>query len=313
MFTIKRYLPEYAEQWNSFVSNAKNATFLLDRRYMDYHSDRFRDHSLMIFRDDQLHALLPANEDGSMLVSHQGLTYGGLIMDSHATAPETILIFRAINDYARQAGFKLLRYKPIPHIYHLLPAEEDLYAIFRTCQPRVVSCGISSTIFMQNRLKWGRGRKGNVNRARRNGITIEANSNRWADFWQVLSDNLQATYATSPVHSLSEIMLLKERFPENIILYVALKDNRVVGGTVLYLTPRVLHSQYISASEEGKLLCAIDAIFNQVINEDFTDYPVFDFGISTEDNGHVLNESLITQKERFGGRGILYNAYEWDL
>ena len=70
MFEIRKYTDADKEVWNAFVDQSRNATFLLDRSYMDYHRDHFTDHSLMIFRNDKLYALLPANEDGDIFYSH---------------------------------------------------------------------------------------------------------------------------------------------------------------------------------------------------------------------------------------------------
>ena len=95
---IRRYTPAFADEWNQFVAASKNGTFLFDRRYMDYHADRFQDHSLLFFRRGKLYALLPANVDGDTLYSHQGLTYGGLIMSDKTTAAEIVDIFRLLND-----------------------------------------------------------------------------------------------------------------------------------------------------------------------------------------------------------------------
>ena len=79
-FEIKRYnCDKNLEEWNQFVKNSKQGTFLLDRSYMDYHSDRFTDHSLLVYRQGKLYALLPANERDHTLYSHQGLTYAGLL------------------------------------------------------------------------------------------------------------------------------------------------------------------------------------------------------------------------------------------
>ena len=49
MFDIVRYTADKEAEWNAFVAQSKNGTFLFDRGYMDYHSDRFTDHSLMFF------------------------------------------------------------------------------------------------------------------------------------------------------------------------------------------------------------------------------------------------------------------------
>ena len=76
-----------AEEWDAFVRTSKNGTFLHERRFMDYHADRFSDCSLMIYEDNELVALFPANWDANefVLYSHQGLTYGGLLLTSETT------------------------------------------------------------------------------------------------------------------------------------------------------------------------------------------------------------------------------------
>ena len=106
--------------------------------------------------------------------------------------------------------------------------------------------------------------------------------------------------------------LLKERFADNITLYEAIgEDGEVLAGMLLYRCGRVLHSQYLAASPEGKKVGAIEAIIDVVLDVEKADY--FDFGISTEDDGHMLNEGLISQKEGFGGRGVCYDRYEYSL
>ena len=61
MLKVDRYDPSRADQWNRFVATSRNGTFLFDRRYMDYHKNRFEDLSLVISKDDRIVALLPAN------------------------------------------------------------------------------------------------------------------------------------------------------------------------------------------------------------------------------------------------------------
>lgn len=312
MIDIRHYEPQSASEWNAFVPESKNGTFLFDRRYMDYHSDRFADSSLMVYRDGRLFALLPANREGDVLCSHRGLTYGGLVTGPSATASAVVEVFEAVNAYLRGEGLRRVVYKAVPWIYHRVPAEEDLYALFRVCRARLVARDISSAIMQPHRLKWHRDRRYGINRCRNNGVAVEL-SDDFEGFWPVLEDNLMRSHGARPVHSLGEIRLLKSRFPDNILLYVARRDGRVLGGTVLYVTPQVVHAQYISASAEGKALRVIDAIYDRILNGDFADCLYFDFGKSTEDCGRVLNESLIYQKEGFGGRGVCYDWYEWSL
>lgn len=311
MFEIIQYTSSYREQWNEFVRNSKNGTFLLNRDYMDYHSNRFIDNSMMIFRKGKLYAILPANIKGTELHSHQGLTYGGLLMSDKNSTMDTLEIFNLINQKIKELGVKVVIYKPVPHIYHSLAAEEDLYALFKL-NAKLVVRNISSTIFQDNKLKFIESRKSGVRKALLNNVIVEESLNYTA-FWDVLCANLSAKHNIKPVHNLSDIELLHSRFLDQIKLFVAKKDNVVIGGTVVYELGQVIHTQYIAATEEGKHIGALDLLFHILINEIYINIPIFDFGHSTEEAGHVLNERLIFQKEGFGGRGICYDTYRYEI
>jgi len=301
-----------ADEWNLFVAASKNGTFLFDRRFMDYHSDRFCDHSLLVYRDQRLYALLPANQKDDTLVSHGGLTYGGLVTDSRCSAKGVLDAFTAINEYLRQQGFRHVVYKAVPWIYHQLPAEEDLYALTSVCHARLTIRDISSAIIGDRKIRFSESRKSGIRKAHRQGLTI-AESTDFATFWQILNENLTGKYGVRPVHSVAELELLHSRFPEKIRLYMAFDGETPVGGTLLFLTPQVLHTQYISANAFGKQHGAIDLLFDHLINNTYKDYPYIDFGKSTVSDSADLNEQLIFQKEGFGARAVCYDTYEYDL
>lgn len=312
MFEIRRYTPEYADEWNRFVAESKNGTFLFDRRYMDYHSDRFCDHSLLFYVGHRLLAVLPAHAVGDTLCSHQGLTYGGLVMSHRLTIVQTMTLFRELNFELRAEGFRRVLYKCVPWIYHRLSAEEDIYALYHECHARIVARDFATNIFMSGGLHWERVRRRGVVRAQRAGVSVELSDN-YVAFWDVLTQNLRAKYGVKPVHSLQEIELLHSRFPQTIQLYQAVKDGVVLGGVVLYVTPQVVHAQYSSATSDGKQLGVIDLLYHRIFS-DYKDYPYFDFGRSTEQpDGSGLNEKLVFQKEGFGGRGLCYDIYEYCL
>ena len=312
MYEIRRYTPEMADEWNLFVASSKNGTFLFDRRYMDYHSDRFEDCSLMVYRKNRLFALLPGNRKDKTYVSHQGLTYGGLITDGQATAEHVCDIFVAVNAWLKDHHFHKVIYKPVPWIYHSLPADEDLYALFVRCQARLVERDVSSTIVFANRLKFTESRLSGVRKARRNGLVVRE-SDDIDSFWSILTQNLQMKYGAMPVHTALEMRLLKDRFPQHIRLFMTYKSELPLGGTVLYLTPQVVHTQYISASLEGKRLGALDLLFYHLLNEESFSCPYFDFGTSARENSNEVNSSLFFQKQGFGGRSVCYDWYEYDL
>lgn len=314
MFEVRQYSTQNKTEWDRFLDTAKNATFLFNRDYMDYHSDRFLDNSLMVYRKGALYAMLPANRRDNKLYSHQGLTYGGLIMNRKATTVEILEVFGLINEFIKTQGIEKVIYKPTPYIYHSIPAQEDLYALFRLTDAHIIGRNISSTIYQDDKVKFIESRKSGIRKAKSNNITIEESTD-FSAFWEILETNLKTRYGVKPVHSLEEMQLLAGRFPERIKLFMARSiDGRALGGTVIYITgSKVVHTQYISANLEGKELGALDLLFDHLINVEFCNYPIFDFGQSTEDQGRILNESLIFQKEGFGGRGMMYDIYEYTL
>lgn len=309
---IRRYRREDKELWNSFVSKARNATFLFDRNYMDYHADRFDDNSFMFYHKGKLKAVLPANVAGDTLYSHQGLTYGGLLLDKKATVEDVLECFDSLNSWLRENGISKVVYKALPWIYQQYPSEEDLYALTWKCKVQLISRDISSSIVIDNKLKFAESRKSGIRKALSLNIEV-GESNDVDGFWHVLEDNLGNRYNAKPVHTASEMKLLMSRFPNNIKLYVAKMNGEIVGGTLIYVTPQVVHTQYISASVEGKKHGALDLLFDYIINKVYANCRYFDFGKSTEQGGAYLNEPLIFQKEGFGGRGVCYDWYQWEL
>ena len=309
---IRRYRREDKELWNSFVSKARNATFLFDRNYMDYHADRFDDNSFMFYHKGKLKAVLPANVAGDTLYSHQGLTYGGLLLDKKATVEDVLECFDSLNSWLHENGKSKVVYKALPWIYQQYPSEEDLYALTWKCKAQLISRNIASTIVIDNKLKFAESRKSGIRKALSLNIEV-GESNDVDGFWHVLEDNLGNRYNAKPVHTASEMKLLMSRFPNNIKLYVAKMNGEIVGGTLIYVTPQVVHTQYISASVEGKKHGALDLLFDYIINKVYANCRYFDFGKSTEQGGAYLNEPLIFQKEGFGGRGVCYDWYQWEL
>ncbi len=307
---IKLYCPENKSEWDSFLKGAKNGTFLFRRDYMEYHHNRFVDSSLLFYKDENLCALLPANRDCDTLFSHQGLSYGGLVLSPFVSTVDVMDIFTLLKTWMKEQGIEKLYYKSIPHIYHQLPGEEDLYALFRN-DAKLIGRNISSALDYRNRLTYSSQRKRGLSKARKTGLTVDESTD-FSAFWEILSCNLKNKYNANPTHSLDEMIYLSALFPTNIKLHTVIQGKNIVGGCVMYITDVVAHIQYIAATDDGKNSGAIDALVNYLINE-YSDKRFFDYGISTERNGAYLNEQLIRQKEGFGLRGIVYDTYLIEL
>lgn len=308
---IVRYTPDKQELWDTFVAQSRNGTFLHKRAYMDYHSLRFDDHSLLFYRGDELTALLPANVKGDTIASHGGLTYGGLILSNAATARGVLQIFEALLHYiSTETTATTLLYRPVPHIYHRYPCEEELYALFRS-GAQLVERKISSTIELDARIP-PRGRR-KLTAAAKNRLHI-SEAHNYSPFWHILGSRLQDKYGVAPVHTLQEIELLHSRFPQNIRLYcISDSSGTLLGGTLLYITDRVAHMQYTGSTDEGRRTGALDYLYEYIFEQLRPAIRYFDFGISTEEGGHYLNDGLIAYKERLGGRATMYDAYTIEI
>jgi hypothetical protein len=310
-FSIERYYPDHAEEWDAFVSESKNATFLFMRTFMDHHRDRFQDHSLIIRKDDKIFALMPANRVGDELHSHQGLSYGGLITSQTMTTPRMLQIFKQLLEHLRSAGLRRLYYKTIPAIYHLIPAEEDLYALF-LADATLRRRDTLSVIPLQRRGPVQMRRRRGSAKAKRQGIVVSEGFG-WRRFWTLLSDVLWRRYGVDPVHSVDQIEYLSSQFPDNIRLFEARHANELLAGVVIFESAMVAHVQYIAASEVGRKAGGLDLLFEYLVEQVFHEKPYFDFGISNENQGRYLNIGLIEQKEGFGARTLVHDFYEVDL
>lgn len=305
------YNQEYKAEWDRFTQTSKNGTFLLMRDYMDYHSGRFDDASLLFYQDNRLLALLPANRKGETVYSHQGLTYGGLILSRETTAAQVLQLFDELAAWYRKEGAVTLVYKPIPYIYHRYPSEEDLYALFRNravLQKRL----ISSVIDLRDPVPFSRIRKRHIRTARQSGMVV-CPAEDYRPFWKVLSGRLMDKYGASPVHTVEEITLLHTRFPEQIRLFEARIGGEVAGGCVVFVMDDLVHIQYSSATERGMELGALDLLFDEVAHSLFPGKRYIDIGTSNEQDGWVMNESLMFRKETCGGRAVVYDTYELNL
>ena len=318
------------------VRDSKNGTFLFERGYMDYHSDRFEDHSLMYYDSKgRLMALLPACQtrqpDGRcVLHSHQGLTYGGLVLGRKVHAVDVMQMFDLTCQYLSGLGFSEWRYKPVPTIYHRYPCQEDLYALFRH-NAQLEVCNLSCTLPLSDdpadRITADASRRHRRQQAEMAGLRLlTGGKDLPADevlrrFWPIMEQNMMSRYGAQPVHTLDEMLLLQQRFPQQIRCYLVtapMADGRTqdVAGEVLFVTAGVAHAQYGHASELGRSLGALDFLYLTLIDRFIDHEPqvrYFDFGTSNEQAGRVLNESLIAQKEGFGGRGVAYQTFRIEI
>lgn len=305
---IEKYQPELQLVWNAFVEESKNGSFLFNRGYMEYHADRFQDHSLMFYNGDELLAIMPASESNGVLNSHGGLTYGGLVMHRRASASFILACFSELLNYLKHLQFTTLIYKCIPHIFTKLPAGEDLYALFHY-KATLYRRDLNSVIDISRRPSYTKGTKYNLSKARKAGLRVEKSTD-YNTFMEIEEAILTAKYGKKPTHTAEELSMLAERFPENIKLYLVFKEELCLGGTVIYESGEIAHTQYIGITDDGKEIGALDTVVDCLLQHYASTHRYFSFGISTDKDGSYLNEGLLRNKESFGARAVVHDFYK---
>ena len=310
------YDPADAEVWDTFCRATHQATFLHSRLFLSYHGDRFQDCSLIIEEEGSLVGVFPAAlnpGDNRSVVSHPGITFGGILHQGGLRGEKMLTALTAICRHYFEHEYAKLIYKAVPLFYHTTPAQDDLYALYRLGARRI-RCDLSSTIDLQRRLPVSERRKRSLKKARKAGIVIREGNEYLPAFWEIVTDNLERKHKVSPVHTLAEIVMLAAWLPDNIRCVVGLHADNVVVGSLLFATPVADHAQYIASSEFGYEISALDAVFEHCIATAASDGKRwFDFGISTENGGLVLNEGLYRFKSEFGGGGAVHEYFEIDL
>ncbi|MDZ7651414.1 MAG: GNAT family N-acetyltransferase [Burkholderiaceae bacterium] len=295
------------------------ATFLHTRQFLSYHRDRFEDLSVLVENDrNELVAVMPAARDPASLTtatSHPGTTYGGIVHCGLTGRPMLAALHACCAHFA-QRGCTLLRYKVVPSIYRRSPCEDDLHALFMLGANRY-RCDLSASVDLAQLPALGSQRRRGLRKACAAGVEVNLDARaQLADFWEVLAANLYQRHGASPVHCVEEMDELMRRFPDNIRLAVATAGiaEPILAGTVLFLTSRVAHVQYVAATPEGRQAGATDLLFDQCIAQArAAAFQHFDFGISTEAGGRTLNYGLHEYKMGFGATGVIHDFYELEI
>lgn len=308
-YTVRRYTLEDYSIWNAFISTAKNATFLFHRDFMEYHADRFQDFSLLVFEGEKLVSVIPANREGDTVFSHQGLTYGGLVLHKKAKLSSTIDVYKAVLKFLFQHNIAKLSFKEIPSIYCAVFSDEVNY-LSHICKSQLLMKHAVSVISLKQDSTISKSRRECINRGKKNNLIIKEETN-FDVFWnQLLIPNLKEKYNVAPVHSAAEISLLQKRFPENIRHFNVYHDTKLVCGTTVFITDKVIKPQYISGNENNNELGSLDFLYDFLINTFSKGKDYFDFGPSHENQGQNIIASINFWKESFGAISLVQDFYE---
>ncbi len=275
---------------------------------MDYHQDRFDDFSLLVFKNEILIAVLPANRKEDKVFSHQGLTYGSLIFSRNIKFQDVLQGFKTLLKHLYSHKVSVLELKMIPTIYSSFPSDEINYIMF-LLNAKLMRRDTLSVINLKEEIKISNNRAEGYKRAKKHKLQVRE-ADDFEEFWnEILIPNLKSKHKVSPVHTLDEIQSLKKKFPEQIRQFNVYERDKIVAGTTIFETKRVAHSQYIAANSNKNTLGSLDFLHYYLINTVFANKHYFDFGSSNENQGRQINKGLQFWKEGFGARTVTQDFY----
>jgi hypothetical protein len=302
------YAPAHRDAWDAAVDAAPRTHFFFRRGFMEYHADRHADASVLLVSAGRIRAVLPASREGALVVSHAGLTYGGLVAAADVGGAEMLALVESLLAHLRAAGVATLRYKALPWIFGPAPCEDDLYALHRA-GARLVRRELSSVLSLEAPRHYSKGKRHNLAKARRADLAV-TRSDDFAGFVDLLEAQLAARHDARPVHTAAELAMLASRFPDQVHLHVAMRGEELLAGALVFVNPGVLHMQYLACSDAGRECGALDSVIDELIVTADPEKRWLSFGISTEEAGARLNEGLLHSKEAFGARGLVHDCYE---
>ena len=298
-YTVRLYNDTDFDLWNEFITKAKNATFLFHRNFMEYHKDRFDDYSMMVFCNDKLVSVIPANRVEDKVYSHQGLTYGGLVLDGEDSFNDTADIFKAVLSFLSHHKIVEFQIKELPFFYNSLKSTIEKEIITNENINIVKKNTILGVDFKSN-FSVSKSKLKHYRRLLDGGLNIKKEDG-FESFWnQILIPLLNEKYRVNPVHSLAEINYLKSKFEDNIEQYNLYLEDEILAGITIFKTSDVVKSQYGAVSEKGKKYRALDFLFIYLIEKFKHTYSFFDMGTVDNDSEKGINEGLLNQKIELG-------------
>lgn len=308
--SIKFYSPLLLQDWNHVIGQSINGTFMHSRSYLEYHGDKFSDTSLLVYLDGSPVGIFPAHRTGDQLYSHQGLTYGGLVLHRDLKTESIIAVLKEVLKHYHDLRVTRLCIKDIPSFYAISSQEWMSYCMF-LLGAEICRSDLSFALPLPASYSlYTKGRKWALNKAIKAGLSVEEVSD-FRPFWEeVLVPNLRERHGIRPVHTVEEIQWLAENNKPFIRQFDVLEEGKIVAGMTVYETPTTAHAQYISASPRGKEVAALDLLVEHLVQKVFSHKAYFDFGTVNESQGRRINKGLMAWKESFGSKPYVHRFYK---
>ncbi|MGB9720706.1 MAG: GNAT family N-acetyltransferase [bacterium] len=303
------------KQWEEFVQQANNGTIFHTLKFLSYHPpERFKSHHLLTKEKDNIIALFPAVIEDKTVISHKGASYGGFVLKSGIGIHDIYLCVTHLIEFLKKEGIKKIILTQTPLIYYREPNQYIDFTLMKhgfKYRKReitaVIPLDVAEPLFV-----FHPDARRSTKKAMREDVKVKITDD-YSQYYEILKNNLGMRHNVSPTHTLSELLKLKNMFPDDIILFGAYLREKMIGGMVIFVTnPKVLLAFYISHDNQYQAYRPVNLLFYEVIKwgrlKGFKYLDLGTFTLNMEPNW-----GLGRFKENFNARGFLRDTYEMDL
>lgn len=304
MIKILRYNSIQKNLWDNFCANADNAIFQNKRDYLEYKEiKKSSDHSLVLFDDDTLIALFPAAEIEQTVISHPNTAHGGLITVNNLSHIYFEKLWTEIINYFFENNFTSIKIKSKIIDQNFGSDSLETFTLFSKGF-KVYESNLNSVVYLNNPTLLSSRKKRNLKKFK--GNYLFSDRNNLNEIYDLIKITLENNHGVSPTHSIEELNFLIENFPSNIELFSAVVKNETLACAIVYKYNELWHTQYLASSELGRKCGALDSLL-VLIGDKAKDAGCthLSFGISSENNGKILNNGLFNYKQEFGATARL--------
>lgn len=326
MLKLVPYTASWRDPWDTFVrTSTKNGTLLHTRQFLSHHPlNEAQDASLLFTDKDRIVAVLPAavveTANGSSLVSHPRATYGSFVVDTNLGVKEAVAIVELAVQHAASNGHRSMVVRNPFRIFNSVPSDEIDYALWKAgfqIDARMVEIALPLTGLTPDTLlaTYTKATRNRLRKALASPLRFEI-TDRYADFWAILEENLRERHGIRPAHDLESIQRLRAAVGDEAVqLMAAFLDDRMIAGLVLFrVNAFSMHAQYIAARADATEFCPTNGLIHRVALQALASgCHFFNLGTANTEGGRGLNESLFYFKEGFGGRGVLREVMRLEL
>lgn len=326
--SIEKFNIKNDEKWDNFImKDSINGTFIHTRKFLNYHKDKFNDHSLLIKKSTSIVAVVPAceivEENKRIFYSHKGSTFGGIVINGvYNNISHVDNVISILDQYLKEQGFDKIILKNTSEIFCKDNSRLLDYFYFKHGYSNYNELNLyidlkkyNSIIDIENNFSASKRRDLKYSLRYNLQFQILKTDYEVNDFYKLLVSSL-INHNTNPVHSLEELLDFKNSRLSDIVEFygVYYKDDLIAGSMVFNFNNTIFHTQYLASNPVHSNYYPMNFLNYNLIKEAYiNNFKFFSFGISTEKQGKILNTSLAQFKEGFGTIGSINGTYFKEL